>query len=115
MGRNQHVLADTVSAELEIPIRKGRLFLQRILDLVADDLVYTARSELRGLGTFQAYVRPGRIIKHPKTGEPIQVPPKKTIRFRTSRALLERLNQKKRTPKSSYKPAGSRRSRLRPR
>lgn len=110
MGRNQHVLADTISAELEIPLRKGRKFLQRLLDLVADDLVYTARSELRGLGTFQAHIRPGRIIKHPKTGEPIQVPPKKTIRFRTSRALLQRLNQKR----SACKPGGSRKSRSSP-
>lgn len=114
MGRNQHMLADTVSKELELPIRTGRRFLERILDLVADDLVYTARSELRGLGTFQAYVRPGRIINHPKTGEPIQVPPKKTIRFRTSRALLERLNPTKRA-KSSYRPSGSRKSRSKPR
>jgi nucleoid DNA-binding protein len=69
------------------------LFLQRILDLVADDLVYTERSELRGLGTFAVYTRPGRIINHPKTGQPIQVPPKETIRFRVSKALHERLNK----------------------
>lgn len=94
MGRTQKVLADTISHELELPIRTGRRFLQRVLDLVADDLVYTGRSELRGLGTFAVHTRPGRLIHHPGTGQTIQVPPKKTVRFRTSKAVSRRLNPK---------------------
>ena len=58
MGRTQKVIADTISKELELPQRVGRRFLQRVLDLVADDIVYTRRIELRGLGTFSVTIRP---------------------------------------------------------
>jgi integration host factor subunit beta len=94
MGRTQKMLADTVSRELEIPIRTGRRFLQRILDLVADDLVYTQRVELRGLGTFAVHDRPPRRTRHPKTGEPITIPGGKTVRYRTAAAIRRRLRSR---------------------
>jgi nucleoid DNA-binding protein len=92
MGRTQKVLADTVSRELDLPERTGRLFLRRILDLVADDLVYTGRVELRGLGILVVTNAPARKAVHPSTGKPITIPKKKVLKFRSSLAIRKRLN-----------------------
>lgn len=96
MGRHQRVIADAVAQELELPLRVGRKFLQRVLDLVADDIVFTGRLELRGLGTFTVNVRPARKTTHPKTGKPVLIPEKKGVVYRSSVAIRRRLNPPRR-------------------
>lgn len=95
MGRTQRQLAETVAAELGISGRKGVLFLQRVLELVAEDLVETERVELRGLGTFQVHIRPKRKTTHPVTGKPVVIPERKGVRYRSSASLRRALNPPK--------------------
>ncbi|MEI2652865.1 MAG: HU family DNA-binding protein [Microthrixaceae bacterium] len=93
MGRNQRQLADQISRELRIPVRKGQRFLQRLLELVADDLVETRRVELRGLGTFAVHHRPEKTTIHPKTHKPIKISASDTVEYRSSAALRRRLKK----------------------
>ena len=95
MGRTQRQLAEAVAKELDISDRKGVRFLQRVLDLVAEDLVETGRIELRGLGTFQVHVRPERKTTHPVTGKPVVIPERRGVRYRSSVALRRDLNPPK--------------------
>lgn len=92
MGRTQKELADQISKEMKFTIREGRHFVQRFLELVQEDLVTVGRSELRGLGTFAVYTRPARQTTHPVTGEPVQIPERRSVRYRTSKELKEQLN-----------------------
>lgn len=93
MGRTQKQLADQISKEMKLTIREGRHFVQRLLELVQEDLVETGRSELRGLGTFAVYTRPPRETTHPVTGEPVQIRERRSVRYRTSKELKELVNQ----------------------
>ena len=92
MGRHLRIMADTASKQLDIPLRTGREILELVLGMIEDDLVYTQRLEIRGLGTFAVHKRPARKIKHPKTGKPITIPARKAVRYRASLALKKRLN-----------------------
>ena len=95
MGHTQKALADIVSKELKLQRDTGRQFLERVIDLIADDIVYTGRIELRGLGAFTVGVRPPVHTNHPATGNPVTVPSKKVVRFRTSSQIRSRLNPKR--------------------
>jgi len=86
------VLTDQISEKLGIPLRTGRRFLQELLAGISDDLKGTSRIEIRGLGTFTVYRRPERRTKHPKTGEPIVIPSRLAVRYRSSAKLRSRLN-----------------------
>lgn len=92
MGRTQKQLADQISREMNLTIRQGRAFIQRLLDLVQEDLLNEGRSELRGLGTFAAFTRPARETIHPVTGEVVHIPARRGVRYRSSKELKERLN-----------------------
>lgn len=92
MGHTQNALADKISKELELSRQKGRKFLDRILETIADDIVYTGRIELKGIGTFTTTERPEQVINHPVTGQTIEVPEKKILRFRSSKTIRQRLN-----------------------
>lgn len=94
MGRNQKQLADQIAKEMGLTLRQGREFLSRLLELVREDLVQTERCELRGLGTFAVYTRPPRKTTHPKSREPVNIPARRGIRYRTSKLLKEMLNAK---------------------
>lgn len=95
MGHTKRTIADIVSKELGLPLRLGRKFLDRAFDIIIDDIVYTSRIELRGLGSFTVTTVPPHNITHPITGNPIYIPKKKIVRFKTSITLRRRLNPKR--------------------
>jgi nucleoid DNA-binding protein len=92
MGHTQNAIADLISEELELPFRQGRRFLQRVLAIIADDIVYTGKIMIRGLGAFYVTLRPPIHTTHPGTGAPVLIPQKKILRFRTSSSIKKRLN-----------------------
>jgi integration host factor subunit beta len=104
MGRNQKQLADTIAKEMKLTIREGRHFVTRLLELIQEDLVKTGRSEFRGLGTFAVFTRPPRNTTHPVTGEPVHIPERRAVRYRTSKELKEALNAPQ--PKKRRKSRG---------
>jgi nucleoid DNA-binding protein len=95
MGHTQNMLADTISKELGLEKPIGRKFLQKVLETISDDIVYTGRMELNGIGTFMVIQRHSQTINHPETGQPINVPKKKILTFRSSTVIRRRLNPPK--------------------
>jgi nucleoid DNA-binding protein len=95
MGKTKKVIADTISEELRLPLRTGRKFLQRVLDIISDDIVNTGRSELREFGAFVTAIIPAHTTIHPGTGKPVQIPARKLVRFRASARLRHRMNPEK--------------------
>ncbi len=101
MGRTQKEFADAIAGELKLSIRTSRAYLERFLQLVADDLVETGRVELRGMGIFQVHSLAPREIVHPGTGQNVTIPARKVVRFRTPIALRRRLNPPTRRKRKS--------------
>ena len=50
------------------------------------------RVELRGFGVFSTNIQKARISRNPKTGEKVNTPEKKTIHFKMSKDLFNKLN-----------------------
>ena len=48
--------------------------------------------ELRGFGTWSTHIQKARLSRNPKTGEKIQTPEKKTIHFKMSKKLFQKIN-----------------------
>jgi integration host factor subunit beta len=63
-----------------------------VLDQVTKALSEGHRVELRGFGAFSVKVRPSRMGRNPRTGEPVEVDEKRAPFFRTGKELRERLN-----------------------
>lgn len=101
MGHTQETIAQIISKDFNLTKLTGQQIIQRIMDIIADDIVYTGRIELRGLGTFSVSKRKAQNINHPSTGNPIHIPQKKILNFRSSIAIKRRLNPPK--PKKTRK------------
>lgn len=66
--------------------------LQCFLENVIAEMRAGRRLELREFGVFEIYERAGRLAQNPKTLEPVAIPPRKTVRFKTGRLLKEALD-----------------------
>ena len=91
MGHTQNAMSDKISKEVGISRQKGREFLRKVLQMISDDIIYTGRIELKGIGV-EVDKNPPQTITHPETGEIIHIPEKKILRFRSSKTIKNRLN-----------------------
>ena len=70
-------------------------FTNIILKEIKNTLKKGERVELRGFGVFSTKIQKPRISRNPKTGEKVNTPEKKTIHFKMSKDLFNKLNNEK--------------------
>jgi len=63
-----------------------------VFEQITEALMRGERVELRGLGTFEVRQRAGHAGRNPKTGAPVEVPPRKVPFFRMGKELRAILN-----------------------
>ena len=69
------------------------LMVDAFLNAVNDALARGDHIELRGFGTFKVRRRKARAARNPRTGEPVQVPPRTVPVFKPSRHLRDRVDR----------------------
>jgi len=71
--------------------------IQKILEIIFREIVVALREdkniEIRGFGTYKVIKRKARIGRNPKNSELVQIPEKKAIKWKTSKAFFNRLNK----------------------
>ena len=67
--------------------------IQAFLDDVIDELGNDNRLEFRDFGVFESKYRAARVAQNPKTLERVEVPPKRTVKFKVGRLMKLRLHQ----------------------
>ncbi len=70
-------------------------FINIILKEIKDTLKRGERVEFRGFGIFSSKIQKARISRNPKTGEKVNTPAKKTIHFKMSKEMFNKLNNEK--------------------
>lgn len=65
--------------------------VQQFLDEVIDELGYGNRLEFRDFGVFEIRERAARVAQNPKTLARVEVPEKRTVKFKVGRLMKERL------------------------
>lgn len=66
--------------------------VQTFLDNVIEELGRDNRLEFRDFGVFETKRRAARMAQNPKTLERVQVPPKRTVKFKIGRLMKMRLD-----------------------
>jgi integration host factor subunit beta len=65
--------------------------VQRFLEEIINELGEGNRLEFRDFGVFEVRARAARMAQNPKTMEKVQVPSKRTVKFKIGRLMKERL------------------------
>jgi len=67
--------------------------IQAFLDDIVEELGRDNRLEFRDFGVFETKRRAARVAQNPKTLERVQVPPKRTVKFKVGRLMKMRLHE----------------------
>ena len=67
--------------------------IQTFLDQIIDELGKGNRLEFRDFGVFETKQRAARIAQNPKTLQRVNVPPKRSVKFKTGRLMKIKLQQ----------------------
>ena len=70
--------------------------LENFLNIVLNEIKLALQKgenvELRNFGTWSTHIQKARLSRNPKTGEKLETPEKKTIHFKMSKKLFQKIN-----------------------
>ena len=89
---NKSELVDAIAMEMEMSPKDASSVVNTILDSMCDTLIDGNTIEIRGFGSFVIKDYDSYCGRNPKTGERIEVPPKKLPFFKVGKELREKVN-----------------------
>ena len=93
-------LVDRIADQTKTKRVTVKKIVQEFLDEMIQELGRGNRLEFRDFGVFETKSRAARIAQNPKTLERVQVPPKRTVKFKVGRLMKQRLAETPVTPQT---------------
>jgi len=93
-------LIDRISEQTQAKRVLVKYIVQTFLDEVVDELGRDNRLEFRDFGVFETRTRASRQAQNPKTLERVDVPAKRTVKFKMGRTMRAKLSAPLRTTKA---------------
>jgi integration host factor subunit beta len=90
---NRSALIELLSKEIGLTKKNADDIVDVIFDSMSQALINGERVEIRGLGSFAVKQYDGYIGRNPKTGEKIDVVPKKLPFFKVGKDLKEKVDR----------------------
>lgn len=82
----------TVADSLDTSEAKARATIEIVLEAILDDLHANGKTVIGGLGAFEVRTRPASKARNPRTGEEVQVPPRRRVCFSSTKPLNRQFN-----------------------
>jgi DNA-binding protein HU-beta len=112
MTKNE--LARELADEFELPRRQITELVEALLDRITSVLKSGDKVQLTPFGQFKIRDRAARVARNPQTGEPVNVPAKRVLKFIAGRSLKEAVGTAKPgrggAKKSGAKKSGAKKS-----
>ena len=86
---NRNKLVDVVMAQSELPRAKAVKAIESVLTAIESALKQGHEVRLVGFGTFNVVERKAAKGRNPRTGEEIDIPESKSVRFKPGKTLKE--------------------------
>ncbi len=84
-------LIDSLAAKAAVPRPRAEELVNFFLDDITEALKRGEKVNISGFGTFTVSTRKARTGRNPKTGEPIEIPPSKSAKFKAGKVLKDSL------------------------
>jgi integration host factor subunit beta len=86
-------LVDRIAEQARTKRVVVKKILQMFLDETIAELARGNRLEFRDFGVFEIKSRAARIAQNPKTLQRVNVPPKRTVKFKVGRMMKQKLQE----------------------
>jgi len=85
-------LIDRIAEQTQAKRVAVKRVVQTFLDEIIEELSQNNRLEFRDFGVFEIRTRAARIAQNPKTLDRVEVPAKRTVKFKMGRLMREKLS-----------------------
>lgn len=85
-------LIDRIAENTQAKRVAVKTIVQAFLDEIVEELSNDNRLEFRDFGVFETRTRAARVAQNPKTLERVDVPSKRTVKFKMGRMMKEKLS-----------------------
>jgi nucleoid DNA-binding protein len=85
-------LIDRIAERTQAKRVAVKCIIQAFLDEITTELCQDNRLEFRDFGVFETRTRAARVAQNPKTLERVEVPAKRTVKFKMGRLMRENLS-----------------------
>ena len=92
-GLTKAELVEEVSRSAQVTKKQAEEIVQTVFETIVESLRLGRKVELRGFGSFRIRNRGARVGRNPKTGNRVEVPPKRIPYFKPGKELKEQLNR----------------------
>lgn len=90
---NKSELIDTIAKDSDMSKADSEKVLNSILSTITEAVTAGDKVTLIGFGTFSVSERAARKGRNPQTGETLQIPAKKIVKFKAGSKLIDATNQ----------------------
>lgn len=87
-------LVRILSDRTGISRRKAQEAVDALMEAIIEGISRDGRVVLAGFGTFEVVERKGRKGVNPRTGQAIDIPPRKVVKFKSGKHLKEAVEKK---------------------
>jgi nucleoid DNA-binding protein len=87
-----------IADRIDLTQLKTKEIVQLTFDAIVDTLIEDGRIELRNFGVFEVKRRKARKARNPRTGKPVNVPPKNVVTFKPGKEMEERVRNMTNVP-----------------
>ena len=86
-------VVDKIAEKTDVRQSTVKTIVQQFLDEITSEVAKSNRLEFRDFGVFEVKERAARMAQNPKTMEPVEVPAKRTVKFKMGRLMREGMNE----------------------
>ena len=86
-------LVNRIAVASGLPKTHVHEVLNLFLDQVVEALATEGRVGFRNFGSFRTVELPARTGRNPHTGEPVEIPARRHVRFKAGKGMRERINE----------------------
>lgn len=92
---NKAELIEALADKAGVQKQSAKKMLDAYIDIVTEKLAKKEEIVIVGFGTLVPRPQNTRLARNPKTGDPVQIPARTTVKFKPGKFLLEAMNGKK--------------------
>ncbi|MDH6533552.1 HU family DNA-binding protein [Parabacteroides sp. 52] len=91
---NKAELIEVIAEKTGLPRKDAKLALDAYMETVTERMSQREEIVLVGFGTLCPRDQTSRLARNPKTGTPVMIQPRTTVKFKPGKFLLEAMNKK---------------------
>jgi DNA-binding protein HU-beta len=90
---NKAELIEALAERSGLQKQKAKKMLDAYIDIVTEAMSHNEDIVLIGFGTLLPRPQTSRLARNPKTGTPVQIPARTTVKFKPGKYLLDAINK----------------------